>query len=125
MAVFLLRAEHGSGYVPPPATGTIFGDVHQGDFAADWIEQLYAEGITGGCQAGTPPNYCPTSSVTRGQMAAFLLKIYHGNGYAPPTATGVFSDVPTTLPLAPWIEELARLAVTSGCGDPCTARATP
>ena len=64
MAVFLLRAEHGSAYVPPPATGTIFGDVHQGDFAADWIEQLYAEGITGGCQAGTPPNYCPTSSVT-------------------------------------------------------------
>ncbi len=116
MAVFLLRAEHGSGYVPPPATGTIFGDVHQGDFAADWIEQLYAEGITGGCQAGTPPNYCPASSVTRGQMAAFLLKIYHGNGYAPPVATGVFSDVPTSLPLAPWIEELARLAVTSGCG---------
>ncbi len=116
MAVFLLRAEHGSGYVPPAATGTIFGDVHQGDFAADWIEQLYAEGITGGCQAGSPPNYCPASSVTRGQMAAFLLKIYHGNGYAPPTATGVFSDVPTGLPLAPWIEELARLAVTSGCG---------
>ena len=116
MAVFLLRAEHGSGYVPPPATGTIFGDVHQGDFAADWIEQLYAEGITGGCQAGTPPNYCPSSSVTRGQMAAFLLKIYHGSGYAPPVATGVFSDVPTSLPLAPWIEELARLAVTSGCG---------
>ena len=27
MAVFLLRAEHGSAYVPPPATGTIFGDV--------------------------------------------------------------------------------------------------
>ena len=116
MAVFLLRAEHGAAYVPPPATGTIFGDVHQGDFAADWIEQLYAEGITGGCQGGSPPNYCPTSSVTRGQMAAFLLKIYHGNGYAPPTATGVFSDVPISLPLAPWIEELARLAVTSGCG---------
>jgi uncharacterized protein (DUF1800 family) len=116
MAVFLLRAEHGSAYVPPPATGTMFGDVHQGDFAADWIEQLYTEGITGGCQAGTPPNYCPSSSVTRGQMAAFLLKIYHGNGYAPPAATGVFSDVATSLPLAPWIEELARLYVTSGCG---------
>ena len=116
MAVFLLRAEHGSAYVPPPATGTVFGDVHQGDFAADWIEQLYTEGITGGCQAGTPPNYCPSSSVTRGQMAAFLLKIYHGSGYAPPAATGVFSDVPISLPLAPWIEELSRLSVTSGCG---------
>ncbi len=116
MAVFLLRAEHGSAYVPPPATGTVFGDVHQGDFAADWIEQLYAEGITGGCQAGTPPKYCPSSSVTRGQMSVFLLKIYHGTGYAPPAATGVFSDVPTTSPFAPWVEELSRLAVTSGCG---------
>jgi len=116
MAVFLLRAEHGSGYVPPPATGTVFADVHMGDFAADWIEQLYAEGITGGCIGGTPPSYCPASPVTRGQMAVFLLKIYHGNGYAPPAATGVFSDVPIASPLAPWIEELARLYVTTGCG---------
>jgi uncharacterized protein (DUF1800 family) len=116
MAVFLLRAEHGSAYVPPGATGTIFGDVHQGDFAADWIEQLYAEGITGGCLGGTPPSYCPSAAVTRGQMAVFLLKIYHGNGYAPPAATGVFGDVPTSSPLAPWIEELARLYVTTGCG---------
>ncbi|HEY1435416.1 MAG TPA: DUF1800 family protein, partial [Thermoanaerobaculia bacterium] len=116
MAVFLLRAEHGSGYVPPPATGTLFGDVHIGDFAADWIEQLATEGITGGCQAGTPPNYCPSSSVTRAQMAVFLLKIYHGTGYAPPVATGVFSDVPTSSPFAPWVEELSRLYVTGGCG---------
>jgi uncharacterized protein (DUF1800 family) len=116
MAVFLLRAEHGAAYVPPPATGTVFGDVHAGDFAADWIEQLYAEGITGGCQAGSPPNYCPTASVTRAQMAVFLLKIYHGTGYAPPTATGVFTDVPVSNPFAPWVEELARLYVTTGCG---------
>ena len=36
---------------------------------ADWIEQLAAEGITGGCGAG---NFCPGQAVTRGQMAAFL-----------------------------------------------------
>ncbi len=115
MAVFLLRAEHGAAYVPPPETGAIFSDVHVGDFAANWIEQLYAEGVTGGC--GTNPlRYCPTTAVTRGQMAAFLLKIDHGTAYAPPAAQGVFSDVPTSMPLAPWIEELARLSVTSGCG---------
>ena len=49
-------------------------------------------------------------------MATFLLKIYHGTGYAPPAATGVFADVPVSMPLAPWIEEMARLAVTTGCG---------
>jgi len=116
MAVFLLRAEHGSAYVPPPATGTIFGDVTVNTSFADWIEQLYAEGITGGCLGGSPPLYCPTASVTRGQMATFLLKIYHGAGYAPAAASGVFSDVPVSMPLAPWIEEMARLSVTTGCG---------
>ena len=115
MAVFLLRAGHGAGYVPPPASGTIFSDVGASDFAADWIEELYAEGITGGC-ATNPLRYCPNNAITRGQMAVFLLKVYHGTSYAPPPAQGVFSDVATTLPLAPWIEELARLSVTAGCG---------
>ena len=115
MAVFLLRAGHGSGYIPPPATGTVFADVSQGTTFADWIEQLYAEGITGGC-ASNPLRYCPDSSVTRGQMAAFLLKIYHGAGYVPPAATGVFTDVPISMPLAPFIEEVGRLSITAGCG---------
>jgi uncharacterized protein (DUF1800 family) len=115
MAVFLLRAGHGSAYVPPPASGAIFSDVGASDFAADWIEELYAEGITGGCATG-PLRYCPNNPITRGQMAVFLLKVYHGSSYAPPPAQGVFSDVATTLPLAPWIEELARLSVTAGCG---------
>src|SRR5262249_39614348 len=110
------RAEHGADYLPPAETGMVFGDVHVGDFAADWIEQLYAEGITGGCLAGSPPNYCPTAPVTRGQMPIFLLKVYHGAGYAPPAATGVFSDMPASNPFAPWVEELARLQVTVGCG---------
>ena len=72
--------------------GTIFTDVGASDFAADWIEELYAEGITGGCATG-PLRYCPNNPVTRGQMAAFLLKVYHGTSYAPPPAQGVFGDV--------------------------------
>ena len=122
MAVFLLRAKHGGSYVPPPASGTVFFDVHVTDFASDWIEQLYAEGVTGGCappspQTGNLPLYCPNDSVTRAQMAVFLLKVYHGVGYAPPPATGYFADVdPFTNIFAAWIEELARLQVTVGCG---------
>src|SRR5262245_31664812 len=115
MAVFLLRAEHGSGYMPPPATGNVFADVAAGDFGADWIEQLYAEGVTGGCQTN-PLRYCPTASVTRAQMAAFLLKVYHGAGYSPAAATGVFADVSPSIPLAPYVEEMGRLWITTGCG---------
>ena len=115
MAVFLLRASHGGSYIPPPATGTLFADVGANDFAANWIEELYTEGISGGC-AKNPLRFCPSDSVTRGQMAVFLLKVYHGISYAPPPAQGVFGDVPASSPFAPWIEELARLAVTAGCG---------
>ncbi len=46
MAIFLLRAKYGSDYEPPPATGTVFGDVPQGSFAAAWIEELAGLGIT-------------------------------------------------------------------------------
>ena len=74
MAAFLLKAEHGSDYVPPAAAG-LFGDVPATDLVAPWIEQLYAEQVTGGCQA-QPLLYCPANPNTRGQMAVFLTKTF-------------------------------------------------
>ncbi len=72
MAVFLLRAKYGSGYTPPAATG-VFGDVDLSYWAAAWIEQLAADGITSGCGGG---NYCPDNLVTRDQMAVFLVRTF-------------------------------------------------
>ena len=73
MAVFLLRSKHGAGYTPPAAIGTMFADVPAGYWAAGWIEQLAAEGITGGCSSDT---YCPDDPVTRAQMAVFLQRTF-------------------------------------------------
>jgi hypothetical protein len=73
MAVFLLKAEHGPNYTPPACNGD-FPDVTCPSIFADWIEQLAAEGITGGCGNG---NYCPQNPNTRGQMAVFLVKTFH------------------------------------------------
>jgi len=73
MAVFLLKAEHGSSYAPPPCTGT-FADVACPSTFADWIEQLATEQVTGGCGGG---NYCPLDPNTRGQMAVFITKTFH------------------------------------------------
>jgi hypothetical protein len=73
MAVFLLKAKHGSNYVPPPCNGD-FTDVPCPSTFADWIEQLAAEQITGGC-GGT--NYCPLNPNTRGQMAVFITKTFN------------------------------------------------
>ena len=72
MAVFLLRSKHGSEYTPPAPTG-VFNDVPVDSWAAKWVEQLAAEGITGGCGGG---NYCPEASVTRAQMAVFLVRTF-------------------------------------------------
>ena len=72
MAVFLLKAEHGPAYVPPPCAG-IFGDMPCSSPFAPWVEQLFAEGITAGCGGG---NYCPDDPNIRGQMAVFLVKVY-------------------------------------------------
>ena len=74
MAVFLLRAKHGSGYQPLAATG-MFADVPVGSTFAPWIEQLAREGITGGC-ATSPARYCPGDPVTRGQIAVFLVRTF-------------------------------------------------
>jgi hypothetical protein len=73
MAVFLLVAEHGTGYTPPPAAG-LFSDVPASNGFAKWIEQLAAEGITGGCGGG---KFCPKTSVTRAQMAVFLVAAFN------------------------------------------------
>jgi hypothetical protein len=73
MAIFLLRAMHGSTYIPAPATGTVFQDVDANYWAAAWIEQLAAEGITSGCGNGS---YCPDALVTRAQMSVFLVKAF-------------------------------------------------
>jgi hypothetical protein len=114
MAVFLERGMNGAAFIPPPATGTIFGDVAASDFAANFIEQLAADGITKGCGDG---NYCPGDAATRAQMAVFLLRAMYGADYIPPPAIGIFNDVGTGDFAANFIEQLAADGITSGCGD--------
>jgi hypothetical protein len=105
----------GSGIVMANLAVTTFVDVLGNHPFFTWIQGLVAAGITGGC-ATTPALYCPDNSVTRDQMAVFLLRGIHGASYQPPAATGtMFTDVPLSQPLAKWIEELAREGITGGC----------
>ena len=114
MAVFLERGMRGYTYTPPPATGTVFGDVGQADFAAAFIEQLAADGITSGCGGG---NYCPNDSVTRASMAVFLLRAKYGSSYTPPASScTTFADVPPGSFACAWIEQMVVEGITSGCG---------
>jgi hypothetical protein len=91
-----------------------FLDVPPSHIFFDFVETLAANGVTGGC---APGYYCPNAPVTRAQMAIFLLKSKYGSAHVPPAASGtVFGDVPAGAFGAAWIEELANLGVTSGCG---------
>jgi hypothetical protein len=96
----------------------IFGDVPAAYWAGSFVERLYAAGITGGCST-TPLNYCPEETVTRAQMAVFLLRGIHGASYAPPAVgagTG-FGDVPPSYWSAAFIKQLAAEGITTGCGN--------
>lgn len=116
MAVFLARSMNGSSYTSAGTTAAIFGDVPSSYWADTWIKQLAANGITSGCGNG---NYCPEASVTRAQMAIFLLRSKYGSSYVPPAIGGStgFSDVPTDHWAAAWIKQLAAERITGGCGN--------
>ena len=58
--------------VSAPGSGAPhFADVPPSDPAYQFIEALYASGISVGCGGG---NYCPDAALTRRQMAVFLAK---------------------------------------------------
>jgi len=74
MAVLLLKTKYGPAYTPPQVeSDTGFSDVPADHWAAAWIRQIAAEGLTGGCASGL---YCPESPVTRAQTAVFLAKTF-------------------------------------------------
>ena len=109
MAILLIR-----GMVETPCTTYhgYFIDVPESHPWWSWIERLYELNITAGCTV-SPLRYCPNDSVTRGQMAIFLIR---GMGATPCTTHhGYFTDVPQSHPWWSWIERIYELAITSGC----------
>jgi S-layer homology domain len=101
MASFLVRARS-----LPAATRDYYVDDEASVHEAD-INRLAASGITGGC---APGRYCPRNSVTREQMASFLVRAF---GPAP-TGTDYFWDDETS-PHEADINRLAGAGVTGGC----------
>lgn len=100
-----------------PACSGAFTDVACTDPDARHIQLVYDKGITGGC-ATNPLQYCPNDTLTRAQMAVFLVKAYKPAGFSPPACQGTFTDVAcggAYAAFAPWIEQLYRDGVTGGC----------
>ena len=110
MAAFIIRA---LGMTNPPTPGSQrFADVPPSNPFYAFIEEMAVRGITSGCGGG---NYCPTSFVTREQMAAFIIKAA-GITNPPAPATQRFTDVPPSNPFYAFVDQMALRGVTSGCG---------
>jgi hypothetical protein len=113
MAVFVLVAKEGAGFVPPACTTPIFLDVPASSPFCRFIEELSRRGVVSGCGGG---NYCPFDPVTREQMSVFVLLTLDPALNPPACTTPVFNDVPASSPFCRFIEELARRGVVAGCG---------
>jgi hypothetical protein len=68
-------------YDPPDCTGPqMFTDVPNADPRCQFIEQIATDGISTGCTvAGTGGPFCPDDPVTRGQLAALLVRAMRGS----------------------------------------------
>jgi hypothetical protein len=98
---------------PSAAAGGAFGDDDDSVFETD-IEWLAAAGITRGCNPPANDRYCPDSPVTRGQMAAFLVRAM---GYSDDGGGDLFTDDDDSV-FESDIDKLAVAGVTRGCNPP-------
>ena len=103
--------------MPPGGTfGDDDGNVHEG-----FIEAIAAEGITRGCNPPDNDRYCPSATVTRGQMAAFLVRALDlsddggGSKFIDDDGSVFESD----------IAKLAAAGITRGCNPPDNDRFCP
>jgi hypothetical protein len=101
--------------------GSIFTDVPIDYWAYNYIIAIYNAGITVGCaqdDPNTPENerrYCPEDSVTRGQMAAFIIRAKYGETFNY-TTTPYFSDVPATHTFFKYVQKLKDDGITTVSG---------
>ncbi len=115
MAAFLVRALGLSSRLDDP-----FVDDDVSIFQGD-IEKLAAAGITKGCNPPVNDRFCPNESVTRGQMAAFLVRAL---GYTDDGGGDLFGDDNGSV-FESAIDKLATAGVTRGCNPPVNDRFCP
>jgi|GEM_PF-4998799 len=111
MAAFIERAL-GDFYPPQPASQR-FTDVGPDNFAYAFIEEIAARGITVGCGTGV---YCPTSNLTREQLAIFLERTM-GRFSPPPPQSQRFVDVDSTRSSYPFVESFVSHSLSLGIMD--------
>jgi hypothetical protein len=109
MAVFLVRA---MGYADNGG-GNLFVD-DNGLFYEGAADRLKTAGVTEGCNPPAKDMYCGERSVTRGEMAAFLVRAM---GYVDSGGGDLFTDDNGSI-FENAIDKLGTAGVTLGCNPP-------
>ncbi|MEO8126816.1 MAG: S-layer homology domain-containing protein [Bryobacteraceae bacterium] len=91
-----------------------FIDVPTDSPVVDYVNQIRIAGLTNGCSL-FPPQYCPDQNVSRGQMAAFIIRAVMGSDNFVYPNLPYFDDVQQNHPYFKYIQKLRELAITSGC----------
>lgn len=86
----------------------------------DDIVRLVDLGVSRGCNPPENTQFCPNRSVTRGELASFLVRIWD----VPPTAYDIFTDDRSSVHQAN-INALANWGVARGCNPPENDRFCP
>lgn len=100
--------------------GTHFVDVDTGSVFAPAIDEIARTGVTRGCNPPRNDLFCPSRSITREEMAAFLTRALD---LAP--ARERFVDVASDDTFAADIGALAAAGITLGCNPPRNDRFCP
>jgi Tol biopolymer transport system component len=116
MAAFLVRA---LGYTDNGG-GDLFTDDDTSVFEGD-IDRLGTAGVTRGCNPPANTEFCPLDNVTRGQMAAFLVRAL---GYVDDGGGDLFDDDDGSVFEAD-IDRLGTAGVTRGCNPPANTLFCP
>ena len=104
----------------PAGASQSFEDVEFGSTFHQDIEALAWEGITRGCNPPDNTRFCPDDVVTRGQMAAFLVRALGLTD----TGDADFTDDDGSV-FETDIERLAAAGITRGCNPPDNTRFCP
>jgi len=114
------------------AGGSPFSDVPTTEPFEYYIEAIYNDGVTVGCNNNQSPLlYCPSADVSREEMAAYIIRALYGENFTctglgagvagPAVACSVttpyFSDATSATEgsLFPYIQKLYEMGITVGC----------
>jgi WD40-like Beta Propeller Repeat len=104
----------------PAGESNVFTDDDDSVFENE-IDRLASAGITRGCNPPANDRFCPDGTVTRGQIAAFLVRAF---GFADNGGGNLFVDDDES-EFENDIDRLATAGVTKGCNPPTNNRFCP